>query len=414
MGDQSTNPQTHDDGRRTLVKVAGAVVAAAAMPKLISVAAAQTPTGRTGRTAALPTRRLGSLGVSAIGFGCMNLAGIYKPATPTPEAVKVLRAAYERGVTFFDTAQLYGPFLSEEQVGEALRPVRDAVVIATKFGYEIDPSMRTFPKLNSRPEHIKRSVEDSLKRLRTDVIDLLYQHRIDPNVPIEDVAGAVQDLIREGKVKHFGLSEVGAATIRRAHALQPLTSVTNEYSVWTRDPEHEVIPICEELGIGFSPWSPLGTGFLTGAIKPGDTLAPTDGRVSFQFPRFTPEAIKANYPLVALLREIAQRHGAAPGQIALAWLHARKPFIVPIPGTTTIQHMEENVGAARVQLAAAEVAEIEAGFGRIGVKGERLPPTVLDMSDTGAVLGTSSAGGHGKTPLRPNDPSKVNAPKPRP
>jgi len=411
MGDPSTNTPPRDGGRRRFIRLAGTVATAATIPALIAAAVAQPPVGGTGGPAAtttLPTRRLGSLDVSAIGFGCMNLAGIYKPATPTPEAVKVLRAAYERGVTFFDTAQLYGPFLSEEQVGEALQPIRDNVVIATKFGYEIDPSMRTFPKLNSRPEHIKRTVEDSLKRLRTDVIDLLYQHRIDPNVPIEDVAGAVRDLIREGKVKHFGLSEAGAATIRRAHAVQPLTSVTNEHSVWTRDPEQEVIPVCEELGIGFSPWSPLGTGFLTGAIKPGGTLAPTDGRVSFQFPRFTPDAITANYPLVEVLWTVAQRYGATPGQIALAWLQARKPFIVPIPGTTTIRHMEENVGAARVQLAAADVAEIEAGFARIGVRGERLPPMVLAMSDTGAVLGTSSGGGHGKTPLRPNDPSKVN------
>lgn len=347
----------------------------------------------------MPRRRLGSLEVSAVGFGCMNLAGIYLPPTDRQEAVKVLRRAYERGVTFFDTAQIYGPFLSEEQVGEALQPFRDKVIIATKFGYEVDPDTRKVIGLNSRPEYIKRATEASLRRLRTDVIDLYYQHRVDPKVPIEDVAGAVQDLIKEGKVRHFGLSEAGAATIRRAHAVLPITSVTNEYSVWTRDPEHEVIPVCEELGIGLSPWSPLGPGFLTGAITPSTVLEPTDARVSYQFPRFTPEAIRANYPIVELLRRVGERHGATPGQTALAWLFARKPWIVPIPGTTKINHLEENVASAQVQLSAADVTEIENGFAQIGVEGARFPASVLELSDTGAILGTSSLGGHGKSPL---------------
>lgn len=392
------NPQ-----RRKLLKAAGVMTGVSAISKLTPRALAQ-PTSlpeKSGSTEPhlLTHRRLGPLEVSSIGFGCMNLAGIYWPATPQADAVKVLRTAYEQGITFFDTAQLYGPFLSELQVGEAMQPFRNNVVIATKFGYEIDPSRKSPPKLNSRPENIKRTVEDSLRRLRTDVIDLLYQHRIDPQVPIEDVAGTVQDLIREGKVKHFGLSEAGAATIRRAHAVQPLTSVTNEYSIWTRDPEHEVIPVCEELGIGFSPWSPLGTGFLTGAIKPGFVFPPGDARVSYHFPRFTPEAIRDNYPLVELITKIALRHDATPGQVALGWLLARKPFIVPIPGTTQISHLRDNVGRPDLQLTPADMEEIETGFARIGVHGKRFPDSVLEMSDTGAVLGTSSAGGHGKTPL---------------
>lgn len=347
-------------------------------------------------------RRLGSLEVSALGFGCMNLAGIYGPAVDRQEAIKVLRRAYNCGVTFFDTAQLYGPFLSEEQVGEALAPFRDKVIIATKFGYEIDPNTRQIGCLNSRPEYIKRAAEDSLRRLKTDFIDLYYQHRIDPNVPIEDVAGAVQDLIKEGKVRHFGLSEAGAATIRRAHTVQPLAAVTNEYSIWTRDPESEVIPVCEELGIGFSPWSPLGTGYLTGTITPSTVFDPkTDARISYRFPRFTPEAIRANLSIIDLLKRVGQHHEATPGQVALAWLHSRKPWIVPIPGTTKIKHLEENLGALQIQLTEADITEIEGGFAKIGVVGDRFPPEVLALSDNGAVLGTSSLGGHGKSPLPP-------------
>lgn len=396
---ESSSSAAFDPYRRNLLQLAGALTGVAVMSQFISPAAAQAVSARTPKPGELPRRRLGSLEVSALGFGCMNLGGIYVPATPQAEAIKVLRAAYEQGITFFDTAQLYGPFISEQQVGEAVQPFREKVVIATKFGYEIDPSMKAFPKLNSRPEHIRRTVEGSLKRLRTDVIDLLYQHRIDPNVPIEDVAGTVADLIREGKVKHFGLSEVGAATIRRAHEVQPLTSITNEYSIWTRDPEGEVLAVCEELGIGFSPWSPLGPGFLTGAIRPGTVLPATDARVAFKFERFTPEAIKANYPIVELLERVGKRHGATPGQTALGWLLARKPFIVPIPGTTQIAHLEENVRAANLRLAPEDMKEIEGGFAKIGVQGLRFPPEILALSDTGAVLGTSSIGGHGKTPL---------------
>lgn len=315
-------------------------------------------------------------------------------------AIRLIRRAHEKGVTLFDTAILYGPFLSEELVGEALAPVRDQVVIATKFGHAVDPMTKKYLGLNSRPETIRSAVDGSLTRLRTDVIDLLYQHRIDPAVPIEDVAGAVQELIRAGKVRHFGLSEAGAATIRRAHAVQPLTAVTNEYSVWTRDPEHEVIPVCEELGIGFVPWSPLGTGFLTGAITPTTQLDPkADVRVSYGFPRFTMEAIRANRPIVDLLQRVARRHEATPGQVALAWLHARKPWIVPIPGTTEPDHLDENIGADNVRLTPADVAEIEEGFAQVGVRGARFPAAVLETSDTGAVLGTSSAGGIGKSPL---------------
>lgn len=330
----------------------------------------------------------------------MNLTGTYGPRMERAAAVEVVRGAFDRGITFFDTAQTYGPFYSEEVVGQALQGVRDRVVIATKFGYEINPDTREIGGLNSRPEYLKRSVEASLKRLRTDRIDLLYQHRIDPTIPIEDVAGAVQDLIQQGKVLHFGLSEAGAATIRRAHAIQPLTSVTNEYSVWTRDPEGEVIAICEELGIGLSPWSPTGPGFLTGTVTDAALLdQKNDLRVTYHLPRFTPEAIKANLPIVELLRRVGHRHDATPGQVSLAWLHARKPWIVPIPGTTNLKHLEENLGAYQVQLTAADLAEIEQGFTTIGVHGLRFPQQVLDLSDIGAVLGTSSAGGHGKSPL---------------
>ena len=345
-------------------------------------------------------RRLGRLEVSALGYGCMNVTGVYGPRLDRSEAVRLVRAAFDRGVTYFDTAQTYGPFYSEEVVGEALAPVRGRAVIATKFGYEIPESGGRSGGLNSRPDYLKRSVEGSLRRLRTDHIDLLYQHRVDPKVPIEDVAGAVQDLIREGKVRGFGLSEAGAATIRRAHAVQPLTAVTNEYSVWTRDPEAEVIPVCEELGIGFSPWSPTGPGFLTGAIaSPADLRGPRDIRISFKFPRFTAEAIRDNRPLVDLLQQVGQRHRATPGQTALAWLLARKPWIVPVPGTTSIAHLEENIAAARVSLAPADVSDIEAGFARLGVTGARFPPEVLALSDDGAVLGTSSSGGSGRSPL---------------
>lgn len=346
----------------------------------------------------LARRRLGSLEVSALGFGCMNVAWAYGPPMDRHDALRLIRSAYDRGVTFFDTAEIYGPFISEELVGEALEPVRRNVEIATKFGFEIDPVTKERRGLNSRPEYIRQVADACLKRLRTETIDLFYQHRVDPKVPIEDVAGAVKDLIAAGKVRHFGLSEVGGATLRRAHKVQPVTAVQNEYSVWTRDPEHEVLPTCEELGIGFVPWSPLGMGYLTGKVTAQTRFDPAyDLRA--RFPRFTPEAIEANRDLVALLQRVGQRHDATPAQVALAWLLARRPWIVPIPGTTREAHLEENLGALRVVLAADDVKEIEQGFARMEVVGARAPEAQLEMHDAGANLGTSSQGGHGMSPL---------------
>ncbi len=395
MNDRSSIDADPALSRRTVLIGTGAAVGAGMLPGLVGLSAAS--------AAPLPasaTRRLGDLEVSSLGYGCMNVTGTYGPRLSRADAVKVVRGAFDRGVTFFDTAQSYGPFYSEEVVGEALQGIRDQTVIATKFGYEIDPVSRKAGGLNSRPDYLKQSVDGSLKRLRTDRIDLLYQHRVDPNVPIEDVAGAVQDLIRAGKVRHFGLSEAGAATIRRAHAVQLLTAVTNEYSIWTRDPEHEVIPVCDELGIGLSPWSPTGPGFFTGTIRSvSDMDAEKDIRHSYKFPRFTAENLRANWRLVELVRRVARRHGATPGQVSLAWLHARKPWIVPVPGSTQLAHVDENMGATRVTLTEADMREIEAGFARIGVHGKRFPDAVLALSDDGAVLGTSSAGGHGKSPL---------------
>jgi aryl-alcohol dehydrogenase-like predicted oxidoreductase len=356
------------------------------------------PVGATSpATLASPRRRIGSLEVSAIGFGCMNVAGMYNLPIDRQEAIRVIRAAYDRGVTFFDTAEVYGPFLSEEIVGEALAPVRDRVVIAAKFGFDITPEGQVRGGLNSRPEHIKRATEGSLRRLKTDRIDLHYQHRVDPKVPIEDVAGAVQELIREGKVRHFGLSGVGGATIRRAHKVQPVTAVQNEYSVWTRDPELEALPTCEELGIGFVPWSPLGMGYLTGTVTPMRTHGAEDLRSTL--PRFTPEARRANWAVVELLQRVGARKQATPGQVALAWLLARKPWIVPIPGTTTRRHMGQNMDALQVQMTAADIKEIEDGFAKIQVQGARLSEALLAEIDTGAKLGTSSKGGHGNSPL---------------
>jgi aryl-alcohol dehydrogenase-like predicted oxidoreductase len=283
-------------------------------------------------------------------------------------------------------------------VGEALAPFRDRVVIATKFGFEVDPATKQRHGLNSRPEYIKRVAEGCLKRLKTDTIDLFYQHRVDPNVPIEDVAGAVKDLIQQGKVRYFGLSEAGGATIRRAHRVLPVTAVQNEYSVWTRDPEHEVLLTCEELGIGFVPWSPLGMGYLTGKITPSTTFDPVaDLRAGF--PRFTPEARRANRPVVELLQRVGRRKDATPGQVALAWLLAKKPWIVPIPGTTKLNHLEENLGALKVQLSAEDVKEIDDGFASIQVQGARAPEALLKAHDIGANLGTNSAGGDGMSPL---------------
>jgi aryl-alcohol dehydrogenase-like predicted oxidoreductase len=350
-------------------------------------------------------RTLGKSGleVSALGLGCMNVAWAYGPPIDRNDAVRLIRDAYERGVTFFDTAEVYGPFLSEEIVGEALAPVRDHVVIASKFGFDVAPTgeRRGF---NSRPEHIREVTEAALRRLRTDRIDLYYQHRIDPNVPIEDVAVTVKELIQQGKVRHFGLSEAGGATIRRAHAVQPVTAVQNEYSVWTRDPEREVLPTCEEFGIGFVSWSPLGMGYLTGKVTPTATFDKVaDLRAGF--PRFTPEALKANQALIKLLGTIAERKKATPAQIALAWLLARKPWIVPIPGTTNPNHLWENLGALEIQLTADDVKEIEDGFAPIRVQGARSNEQILAWSDIGAKLGTSSAEGHGLSPL-PRKPTR--------
>jgi aryl-alcohol dehydrogenase-like predicted oxidoreductase len=323
-------------------------------------------------------RKLGTLEVSAIGFGCMGLSYGYGPAVEKQQAIDVIRTAVDRGVTFFDTAEAYGPFANEELVGEALAPHRERVVIATKFGFDIAPDGRRSGELNSTPEHIRQVAEASLKRLKTDVIDLLYQHRVDPDVPIEVVAGAVKDLIKDGKVKHFGLSEASATTIRRAHAVHPVTAVQSEYSIWTRDPEPEVLPTCEELRIGFVPWSPLGQGFLTGKIDASTKFDTTDFRTAF--PRFTEEARKANQAVVDLLKQIAQRKNATPAQIALAWLLAQKPWIVPIPGTTKIHRLEENIGSASVELTDEDLDEINAAASKIPIQGERLPESILRMS----------------------------------
>src|SRR5213075_2586385 len=310
-------------------------------------------------------RKLGksNLELSAIGLGCMGMSSGYGPPKDKQEMISLLRAAVERGVTFFDTAEVYGPFANEELVGEGLAPFRDRVVIATKFGFKLDPKSGRSIGVNSRPEHIKEVAEASLKRLKTDVIDLFYQHRVDPDVAIEDVAGAVKELIHEGKVKHFGLSEPGVQTIRRAHAVQPVTAVQNEYSLWWREPETEVLPALEELGIGFIPYSPLGRGFLTGKMNENTAFDSSDFRT--MLPRFTPEARKANQALVDLLGEIATRKEATPAQIALAWLLAQNPWIVPIPGTTKVHRLEENLGAAAVALTPDDLREIESALANI-------------------------------------------------
>jgi aryl-alcohol dehydrogenase-like predicted oxidoreductase len=325
-------------------------------------------------------RTLGkNLEVSALGLGCMGMSSAYGPAADKGEMIKLIRSAYELGVTHFDTAEAYGPFVNEELVGEALQPIRDKVTIATKFGFNIDPDTgaRT-GGTNSRPAHIKRVAEDALKRLRTDHIDLFYQHRVDPDVPIEDVAGAVKQLITEGKVRYFGMSEAGVQTIRRAHAVQPLAAVQSEYSLFWRGPEAELLPTLEELGIGFVPFSPLGAGFLTGKIDENTKFDPTDFRN--MVPRFTPEARKANMALVEMVKTIAQRKGASPAQVALAWLLAQKPWIVPIPGTTKLHRLEENLGAVNLELTADDLKQIEDEASRLKLEGARLPEFVLKMS----------------------------------
>jgi len=327
----------------------------------------------------MKTRKLGPLTVSELGFGTMSFASVYGASPDRAESVAVIRGAYELGVTFFDTAEAYGPWTNEELVGEALKPIRDKVVIATKFGWNIDPETGARnPGLDSRPAHVKRVADAMLKRLGTDHIDLLYQHRVDPDVPIEDVAGAVKDLILAGKVRQFGLSEAGADTIRRAHAVQAVAAVQSEYSLWTRAPEPEVLPLCDELCIGFVPWSPLGAGFLTGKIASTTSFDSTDFRA--RSPRFTPEAMAANQKVVDAVERVAVSKGATAAQIALAWLLARKPFIVPIFGTRRLDRVRENLGAAQINLSAAEMNDIEASLSAIEVVGDRLPAGILELS----------------------------------
>lgn len=327
----------------------------------------------------MKTRKIGGLEVSAIGLGCMSMTSAYGPPADRQEMIKLVRAAFDRGVSFFDTAEAYGPFANEELLGEALEPIRSSVVIATKFGFDIDlvTGART-GGTNSKPNHIRAVAEAALKRLRTDVIDLFFQHRVDPGVPIEDVAGTLKALISEGKIRHYGLSEAGADTIRRAHAVHPVTAVQSEYSLFYRGAEAEVIPVLEELGIGFVPFSPLGAGFLTGKIDENTQFDKTDFRNLV--PRFSPEARKANMALVDVIKSVAERKGATPAQIALSWLLAQKPWIVPIPGTTKLHRVEENMGALNVELTGADLAEIDRLASQVELTGERLPEAALKMT----------------------------------
>jgi aryl-alcohol dehydrogenase-like predicted oxidoreductase len=326
-------------------------------------------------------RKLGKdLGVSALGLGCMSMTAAYGPPADKGEMIKLIRTAYDRGVTLFDTAEAYGPFVNEELVGEALQPIRDKVVIATKFGFDIDlETGKRSGGTNSKPEHIKHVADACLKRLRTSYIDLFYQHRVDPDVPIEDVAGAVKELIAQGKVKHFGMSEAGVQTIRRAHAVQPITAVQSEYSLFWRGPEAELLPTLQELGIGFVPFSPLGAGFLTGKIDENTKFDSTDFRNLV--PRFSPEARRANMVLVDLVKAVAERKGATPAQVALAWLPAQKPWIVPIPGTTKLNRLEENLGAVNVELTEDNLTQIHEAASRLKLEGARLPEAVLKMTE---------------------------------
>jgi aryl-alcohol dehydrogenase-like predicted oxidoreductase len=326
----------------------------------------------------METRKLGTLEVSALGLGCMSMSSAYGPPADKAEMIKLIRGAHDRGITFFDTAEVYGPFVNEELVGEALAPIRDQVVIGTKFGFDIDlETGRRGGGTNSRPEHIKAVADASLKRLKTDRIDIFYQHRVDPAVPIEDVAGAIKDLVAAGKVKHYGLSEAGIATIRRAHAVHPLAAVQSEYSLFWRGPEADLLAVLEELGVGFVQFSPLGAGFLTGKIDENTKFDPTDFRT--MVPRFSPEARKANMALVDVVKVVAERKGATPAQVALAWLLAQKPWIVPIPGTTKLHRLEENLGAVGLDLTAEDLSDIAAGLAKIELQGERLPEAALKM-----------------------------------
>ncbi len=345
----------------------------------------------------LPTRRLGDLEVSALGMGVMNVVHAYGPPLDRDAAVRLVRHAADKGVTFFDTAEVYGPFAAEEIAGQALAPIRDDVVICTKFGFDITPDGQVHG-LNSRPEHIREVVEGTLRRLDTDRIDLLYQHRIDPQVPIEDVAGAVGELIGEGKVKHLGLSGAGAATIRRAHAVHPVTAVENQYSFPEREQEPEVLPVCEELGIGFVPYSPLGMGYLSGTVAPESVLMEGDLRAA-GFPRFTVEGRRANWPVIELLRQVGHAQGATPAQMALAWLLAQKPWIVPIVGTTKVAHLDEDVAALDLHLDAEELRALDDGFAQLEVHGRSSGASQLANIDLGAKAGTTSEGTHGLSPL---------------
>lgn len=374
------SPSFNDHSRRKFIKTAAMIGAAAAASPLLGIGPVQAQGNNaiqhTGVTA-MKQRQLGSLQVSEIGAGCMNLAGNYNLPVSKAEAVKIIRTAFESGVTFFDTAEVYGPYLSEEMVGEALEPMRDKVQIATKFGFAIDGTIA----LNSRPEHIRKVVEESLKRLRTDHIDLYYQHRIDPNVPVEEVAGAVKDLIKQGKVLHFGLSEASAKSIRRAHAVQPVAAVQSEYSLWTRNVElNGVLATCQELGIGFVPWAPLGEGFLTGKF---DTTTKFDAKTDFRggFPRFSKEYLALNMPIISWLKDYAAKKGATPSQVALAWLLAKGPNIVPIPGTRSEAHLLENLGAQRLQLTAADVQVIETSLSKFPVYGDRMGEAHMSQID---------------------------------
>jgi len=365
MNKQATGLNTQDRGahsRRDFLANTALIGAGLAVgPSLWAASADQLKT-----TNKMKTRHLGTLEVSEIGAGCMSISANYGPPAPKDQGIKVIRAAYEKGVTFFDTAEVYGPYTSEELVGEALAPIRDKVSIATKFGFAIDGTIG----LNSKPEHIRKVVEESLKRLHTDRIELLYQHRVDPKVPIEVVAGTVKDLIREGKVLHFGLSQPSPATIRKAHAVQPVAAIQSEYAIWSPDVERNgVLALCEELGIGFVPWGPLGLGYLTGKMDGSTRFDPkTDFRG--EFPRFQPENLVANMPIVDLLKRYAERKNATPAQIALAWLLAKRPFIVPIPGTRSLDHLAENLGALKVQLTQQDMEDIEAARSKITIHGE--------------------------------------------
>lgn len=384
MHDQHTvlAPQssTRDGDRRAFMKRSAMLGAAAALGPLVGVGIAQAqgkPSIQSTQGNTMKQRTLGTLKVSELGFGCMTLAGNYNAPVPKEQAIKTIRTAYENGVTFFDTAEVYGPYISEEFVGEALAPFRDKVQIATKFGFAIDGTIA----LNSRPEHIRKVVEQSLKRLRTDHIDLYYQHRVDPAVPIEEVAGALKDLIKQGKVLHWGLSEASATTIRRAHAALPVAAVQSEYSLWTRNVElNGVLDTCNQLGIGFVPWSPVGAGFLTGTI---DTNTKFDEKVDFRanFPRFSKEFLKLNMPIVEWLKAYAAKKGATPAQLALAWLMAKGPHIVSIPGTRSEAHLLENLGAQRLQLTAADVLEIDTKLGKYPVFGDRMGEAHMSQID---------------------------------